>query len=523
MTTIGGTVYAPPTETGRLRSRVVYKLVDGDDYVDISDYVYRWVTVEDIEKPISTAKINLSPVFITDDLDDTIIDGTEIRIYVGDSVPSELWFAGIKTDLEQDGVTGVMHCVNTGIELERREVTQDFIYHKDPVYSGRLVEIAKYMIDNYTTLDSQGIEYTSTKLSDKIICDHEPIIDVLKKIKETLQWEHYVRNGVYYLHSSNYIDNSVTLTVGTDLVAFGDWSRDNSNLVNKLTVYGASESHSTQQLFSGDGTENQEFELTYPYFSNVKVEIDVAGTWTEKTGAIPGSTTGTYDYTMHPDSSQKLIRFDGTTGYNPPAAADNVRVTYTHAWQVPYTAQDDISIEKYDKYEKTMYRPDLKTKDDVVEFTKKYLTNYSSPFKIGTVVCKRSNLRVGERVTIVDSRNNVNEAFTITRMEMAWPEYLCTLDVGSQPRNLGDWRRGLNERVRRLEEENRGYASASRYEWLHKPEVTINTSISYFKLETSVKGSNFLLGSSGTDILGSSGTGTPLGDTTKTTVIEETF
>jgi hypothetical protein len=511
----GGTIHPPPSEDTALRSRVTYKLPSGSTFVNLDASVIAWETDEDIDRPTSTAKIQVTPSFLTNDLDNTIIDGSEFKIFVGYPTPDELWFWGYKTKLEKDGVSATIHLKSKGVEMERREVTQDFIQYKDPVYSGRLTDIAKYIIDNFTDLDSQGIQYSDTKTSERIICEHTPVIEVMRLLADTLGWDLYERQGICYLHPAGTIDNSVTLDVAdASIKQLGKWQTDPSMLANYITIYGGSETHQTQETFSGDGTAGQEFELTYPYFENVKVETTADGgtTWVEKKGALP-STDASYDYSSHPESSRKLIIFDGPSGYKPPNAADNVRVTYTHGWQIPYTVRDEGSINKYGRYETTITRSDLTTAAGVIELGDEYLSKYKTPFDVGKLTCRRRDLLLGERVRIIDARNNINDTFTISNIKLQYPQYRLIVEVGNQPLDFGDWRFGIAERVRRLEERQRGSTNATRTT-LAYTDLKFATDLSNKSLVIVSRaiGDSFVLGLAARSIIGGAGVGTPLGD-----------
>jgi len=524
ITLAGGSIQPPPSNNAeKLSSRVTYKTPSGSTWTSIDSYVTNWVTIEEIDKPISVAKINVAPSFLIADLDTTIVDGSEIKIFIGDQTPDTLWFHGYKVSLEKDGITSIIHCKSKGIEMDRREVSQDFVQYNDPVYSGRLTEIAKWIIDNKTTLDSQGIQYDAVKTSQKIIADNTPVIEILSMIKDALDWNLWERLGVVYMQPRGTIDNNITLTVGDTVKKLSKWESDQSEMVNSLTVYGAPETHSTTELFTGDGSADQSFTLTYPHFTDVKVEYTADGgtTWTEKIGAIPG-VTSSYDYTSHPEASQKKITFDGTTGFAPAAAADNVRITYSHPWQVPYTITNSSSINTYGKYEKTITRSDLQTQQDIEQFATQYIAAYKDPINIGKLLCRRTDVVVGEQITVVDSRNNINGAFTISKMELQYPDYRLILDVSDTPKlmGMGDWRKGLDERVRRLEERQRGYSAATRTTLgPYQVSQTITNKITKITIKSRTAGSSFILNYTTANgnpedrcVLGGAGVGTGLGD-----------
>jgi hypothetical protein len=344
-------------------------------------------------------------------------------------------------------------------DLIRKEVTHTYDYTID-ASAGKISEIWKDLVNTYglLTADATSVQDSGNLIiQQKFICNHTDIFERCKRLANILDWQQYYRADTdkVYFEPKGFTTNTLILQVGTNIISIPKWTYDNTEMVNDLTIKGY-----TQEI---ETTESGRIGVTSGYTTtgislvNMPISVKVYGDasnppTTLKTGGIPDSTI-TYDYSVD-INQKKILPANGTTF----TGNDYYEIRYSYGVPVPVHRANAASITKYGQFKKTVQFEDLKTISDAEARGDKYLTKYASPFVLSTLKVKSAdtnNFRVGQQIRVIDSVNtpNVDGWFIITRYRIRYPSDYDELVVGDKVFRLAEWQASVEERLKRLKEE----------------------------------------------------------------------
>jgi len=417
--------------------------------VDVSIYCAKWEYEREFDDDISTIKIylnrNVSSVITL--TKDNI--GDDVVVKRGASTGSEtIIFKGQVREVNPGGTIILLKCNDRLFEARLATVTKSFDKNID-TEAGKFSEIFKTLINDYTglTADATSVQDSgTTNTLMKFICNNADVFERISKLAETLNWQFYYdsQTDLVYFEPKGFVNNSVSFTVGSEIVDIPAWTFDSSQLVNHLKIVGAEQEVETTELFNGTGTQDT-FTLTYTPAS-VKVYVDGV----LKKGGKEGSTSGSYQYEV--DTENKQIVF--TTGNEPASGSENVKVDYSYMLPSPVVGKRQTSIDAYGDHQKTIFKEELRTMDDAKTFMNKYLDKYAEPFINSKLkVVSATEVDPGEVVEIIDDVNNIDKSLIVNKVTMVYPYKNDVIEVGDKLLKTSDWMAGINDRVRRLEEQ----------------------------------------------------------------------
>ena len=188
------------------------------------------------------------------------------------------------------------------------------------------------------------------------------------------------------------IDSGQTLQRGVNVLKSEFWD-DDTNLYNKVTVYGAKQEFNKTETFDGDTT-TKEFVLS---FEPITQTVSIGGV--EKEGYVQGMSPTEYDYRV--DKSNRTIIFTTAPG----TGTDNISVTYTYGVPIIVQRQNDESITNYKLRETKIENEFLLTKAIVTTVAQDFVDTWKDPI-LNAKYSIRVNpfFDIGENVAVIDEK-----------------------------------------------------------------------------------------------------------------------
>lgn len=343
-------------------------------------------------------------------------------------------------------------------DLIRKEVTHTYDSTID-ASAGKISEIFKDLVTTYGLLNADGtsIQDSGTIVTiGKFVCNHTDIFERCKKLAGE-DWQFYYRADTdkVYFEPKGFTSNSTIIQVGTNVYGIPKWNLDNSEMANDITITGAYQEIETTEsgrIGTTAGYDTDGITISYVPIS-VKVYGDAGSPPTTlKVGGMPDS-TATFDYYVD-KNQKKIIPKDGTTF----TTNDYYEIRYSHAVPIPVHMYSQNSIDLYKQFKKTVTFTDIKSVADAETRGQKYLIKYSEPFIYSTIKVFSNdayNLNAGQLIQVIDtkSRPNVNKNLVITRQRIRYPADFEELDVGDKIWRLADWNAKIEEKLKRIEED----------------------------------------------------------------------
>ena len=421
-------------------------------------------------------------------------------------------FSGYIEKVEPEGGVIIVTALDKLWDLVRKEVTHVYDSTID-ASAGVISEIFEDLVTTYGSLtaDATTIQDSGTViLLQKFVCNHTDIFERCKALAEVLDWQFYYRADTdnVYFEPKGFSTNATTLTVGSNVIKVPKWNYDNTEMVNSLTVVGAYQEVETTEsgrIGTTSGYTTASIAIAYEPIS-VKVYGDASNPPTTlKTGGLPDSTV-TFDYYV--DKPQKKIYPKAGTTFT---TNDYYEIRYSAAVPIPVHMYDQLSIDTYGEFRKTVTYNDIRSVVDAENRGTNHLAKYSVPFVYTTLQTKNissTGLTVGQKVRVVDTINspNVDQYLLINRYRMRWPADYDEIEVGDKIWRLAEFQADVLEKIKRLEEDE--FANTNIVNEL----VNVDTRVSYpievepryqWVLRQNVTGMNiFILGHSTYGLLG---------------------
>lgn len=343
--------------------------------------------------------------------------------------------------------------------LVREEVNTIYDSSVD-VEAGVISEIFKDLVTTYGGLNANSgtiQDSGTTVIIEKFRCIHTDVFERCRRLAQIQGWQFYYKpdTDLVYFEPKGFVTSPTVLTVGDNIVQIPSWNYDVTDMVNDMTIIGASqEVETTEQGRIGTtaGYTTGQVSIDFTPVS-VKVYADASNPPTTlRIGGVEGSTISFY-YSV--DQNNQLIMPKVGTLFN---TNDYVQVQYSYLAPVPVHMYNQGSIDTYGKFTKTVTFTDIKTVEDATTRGKNYLGKYSTPFIYTTVRVTpdpANDYDVGQIVQVIDtiSNPNVNKLLVINRIVLNYPANYDELYVGDKEWRLSEWQALVEERLKRIEEE----------------------------------------------------------------------
>jgi len=335
-----------------------------------------------------------------------IVYGQEVITY-RTSDDLKLW-GGVVLDKKLDDNKGSYYTVTCGdyIQLTKKILV-------DEVYRGQTITAIlndlclKYLPAGFT-YNNIGI---TTKTLEHIQFKRKYLYDCFMELSKYEDWVFFIDvDKDFNFKQIGATFSGQTFTKGDNLKYLSE-KQDGSKLVNRVRIIGGFREFTKTELFSGDGS-NDTFTLQYKPIS-VKVEVDFGAGFIEQKGYLKAGSSD-WDYDIDAEAFQ--IIFD--TGKEPPAGADNVRITYNYGVPVIIESEDSVSQTDYLLSEVDIYNETIYQKQEGIDLAKQTLTKYNNPLPIYDGIAKGifPEIDVGETIRIIDPKKGIDGYYIITNL-----------------------------------------------------------------------------------------------------------
>lgn len=300
----------------------------------------------------------------------------------------------------------------------------------------------------------------------KFVCNENDIFELLIRLAKIANWQFYYKahdNNVYF-EPKGYQTSGTALVVGTNVVSVPKWRKDQTELVNTLTVKGGVADVQTRETFSGTGVQTA-FNLAHVP-SSIQVQYPVG---TILTGGVPNS-TASYDYYLNDYVTQDGTHIPQVVFVSAPAfGASNIQVNYSYLEAIPVQVRAGFSSsDAYGVKQKTITLPDTLTVADASVFASNMVTAYSNPFQIVDLNYKNGTAAyyVGQTISVSDAVNATSNGFTTATLVMnmqvvGYPSPINQITAGNKDWILADLNTDTQQRVARLEATVSGQAGSN--------------------------------------------------------------
>ena len=315
-----------------------------------------------------------------------------------------------------------MNIFTNGHELITTPIQQVYT-NKTPEY------IVQDIIDNNTV----NLTYASSNVSgftlDKPYVADDYAINILKDMMILLDWQIRIdiNDNVYFEPRGN-VNNGYVLTEGSNFQVTG-WIEDKSQMINHVKIIGGFESYTEKETVTGVGTE-------------VTLAHKPAGTLIAYT-SDGGSKVDPADYEV--DAENKTVTFD----------ASQTNPYFEYSWNRPIVVenQDDVSVNTYGKYFKTIQAPWLNSFIDGRKYAQQILNKRSDPITTvkGYLPFLNFDIQAGETVRMLSTIRNEDENLYISKIKYNGKDGKTELELGENQFVLFDWQRGVQTRIQDLE------------------------------------------------------------------------
>jgi len=432
---------------------------DGSTYTDVSSYCNGWSYTGSLDNIADTALIR----FVKTIKDTYTLDNyLYVKLYEGWTTSTDrLVFWGVITRIvDKYDYIELDLADKTYLLLKSKQVA---VYNSSDTYGGVISAIAENLIENVGLTAVVEPTDSSTNLDQFIVNDNTNALERLTALANAVDYNILYdpeTDSVYFV-SKGYFTNSNVLTVPNDFSERPKWDEDATRVFNDLTLKGGTSSGVRTKLTSGDGAEDT-FSVDLTPTDSVKVEVDIAGTWTEQVQGTP-SVSATYDYSI--DKANKQIIF--AAGSIPAVGVDNVRITISAQIPPVVNVINETSITSYNlgtdsagdyiPIKETIILDDIFSVSDALIRAENMLNIFSTPFYSTTAQVlatsdKLYDYKLGEVVPVTDANIGFTEQeFVITEIIREWPGAGAKISLGNKAYKLGQFESMTDARLKRLE------------------------------------------------------------------------
>ena len=429
--------------------------------VDVSSYVISFKVDKTFGDAVTSATIVLART-VSSVL--TLANGQTVSVQRGwvTSTDEYIFREGTVESLEPKGGTIEVQVKNKMYALIRKNINKKYLYDGSSstgTTSGIISEIYKDIVSTYggLTADNTSVQATGAAYRiNKFICKDTDILERLKKLQETMDWQQYYEDDAdkVYFEPKGFNTNTNVLTIGDNVLNVPEWKYDTQDMFNQVKISGAS--------LLVETTESGQIDVTAGYLTtgitilnvpdSVKVYMDAANPPTTlKTGGQLGSSSS-YDYYVDRDNLKIMPATSFTTNHY-------AEIRYSYYVPTPVIERDEPSISAYKLRDTTITYSDIKDVADAENRGLLLLARYSQPFV--SAVLKVNDLstinpKIGQKIRVVDNINRptVDRWLVINRHVVYYPQNVDELYVGDREWKLSAWASEVMNRLKRLEEES---------------------------------------------------------------------
>ena len=298
-------------------------------------------------------------------------------------------FSGIIEDIDLKGKESKETLALTGKDytvrlLERTVEPESY----NNLYAGSIV---KDIINKYTD-DIVAYDIENGKTVDRIVFNHMPVFDAIKKLAELSNYVFYVDNNknLHFKNKSQTSSGFIFGSGGTPILE-ASFKEKRDELYNDIWVYGDRYLDGFREQFDGDGT-GSIFTLLYkPHNTNITLGSGATDLTTIQPGGIYQEALGVGSNVKFLVSYQdkQIIFTSGTQqGYNIPPAGSQITINYYRKLPIVKYGDNDESIKNYGRRTKVIQDKTITDPVSAEAILLSELEEYSEPLKQGTLHLK---------------------------------------------------------------------------------------------------------------------------------------
>lgn len=437
--------------------------------VDVGTVLFNWDMNPTISDKIKNASVTLhrNVYDLVPELE-TSPTGLTVTIQRGAVVNTEEWiFRGTVQKRESLGSTILVRAMDKLYGAVQKNITKTFNKNIDTeagVVSDIFItlgETAGLTLDSSSVMDSG-----TTIILDTFICNNADVFERQERLAEFLDWQFYYSPTTDKEHFEPKGTRSGTgiLTVGDNVVNRPKWNSDGTKIVKTAKLFGGPVETKTTETFIA-GASQTDFTL-----ANIPVSVTVVVDGSEKLGGLEGQSPDA-DYFV--DNVNKIIRFaSGLTG------GESVVILYS--FLSPLTIEGSNPIAS--GLEARLDKEDIVKVSDAENYINAFLSRHAQEFLNTTLnVTDTQDLEIGQTVQVIDSNENIDDTFVITRIRKRFPYAFDEVQVDNEPLQIEDWNISIEDRIRRIEE--RLSQEETLVIFLRSGNRTIKIGREFFKLE----------------------------------------
>jgi len=423
------------------------------DSIDLTKYRLNWQNEEEWDMSIGILNITFAPS-VTNAI--TLTVGMEITVQRGfTTATDEYVFIGVITQVKPETSKIVCSCKNPLYDAIKSRQTKSWDKNID-TEGGVGSEIFK------TICTHSGISYTSASVPTTGTADSQKITKFIQNDEDDFDRmnelaNRYQRvitydydNDIVVFKEKGFTTYPVTLNVGTEIQGQIKWKENMEQMINKVTVNGATVYDKVIESFAGPASE---FTLSKTP-EDTQVFINHATTDDLQTrGQKDIGTLGT-DFDYYVDVQQKKLVFN--------AAVSDLWINYGAQVPMPVIRKNQTSIDTYGGPNKKPHHrkftyTDLKDISDAENRAYSILTKYSVPFNEvqnipinDSVIIANGNFAPGTVVRIIDVYNNKDLNVFVKSVTKSWPHIGDTITVGDEIWRTEDWQADVSKKINQL-------------------------------------------------------------------------
>ena len=313
--------------------------------------------------------------------------GDDVQISAEKDVnpPTTLLFRGTVEDISFEGSGQTQKVRISGRDYSSR--LMDVTVRPESYNNQEVSTIVIDIFDKYAGAGlTRSIDVTTTTLN-HISFNHTPLFEALKQLAELSGFFFYVDTSrVLQFEKKGTTSSSTTLsnTGANKNILRAQFKDNDTDLYNRVFVYGGKQLVATQETFTANGTGSVFTVGNRPH--NTKVTVS-GGTTVIKSGTI-------FELLARPSGVQYAVDFDqkqiiflsGTaTGDNLPANNELITVDYEKSVPVAKFGESRSSIDSYGLREKIINDNTIIDPQQAAELVKSTLNLHKDPFKEGLI------------------------------------------------------------------------------------------------------------------------------------------
>ncbi len=413
--------------------------------IDIISYVIDFKLERELEKLLD--KLTLKVSRRIDSLGDFSGFNPDVELYLKFN-GTGIFRGRIKTSDKKEYYTlEVYSCA----EILNRIIVQKIYENTSPE------EIFTDLINIYTDLiPHTGV--SGATITNLIANDY--IGTICKNLNNVLGWTIYTDSEKnIYFEPRGAEENAVIIRrqSASSNAILGEWKKDYNEMCNYICITGSTNSISTTESFTGDGT------TSIYYLTNVPIDVQILINSVEQN---PNT------YSIYPQTTK--ITFD-----NAPANAVSIVINYSYIIPLYISRRDETSISSYGEFTKVFFHNWLTTRSDLITYCNAYLTAYKNPLLSNNIMMNASYITIfnpGEQVRIIDDIESYNNYYIINKIKLEYLKGIIELNVGSYIPVFISFQSSINDRIKELEKNlSKAIAYANSFGYLSTitPQMTL--------------------------------------------------